>query len=521
MTMKRRKFLQASSFSIGVPMMLNGMGLSTITKSKLFNNINFENDRVLVLINLVGGNDGLATLIPMDSFDQLANYRPNIYLPETSLLDIGDNMALHPSLGGVQSLYDDAKVNFIHDVGYPDQNRSHFRSSDIWTSGSPSNEQWTSGWLGRFFDMEVPGFPDGYPNAEFPDPIAITMGSSVSSTCQGTITNFSMVVNDPFELSDLASGGDTFVPDNYYGDELQFLRTSVEQTNQYSEIIVDAANSGANMVDYPDTNLAFQLKNIARLISGGLQTKVYVANIGGFDTHADQVQEGNTTIGNHANLMQVLGDAMKAFQNDLNALGIADRVVGMTFSEFGRQIISNDSNGTDHGNAAPLIVFGDCVNPGFMGEVTPLGNDVQVQEGVPLQFDFRDVYGSVLMDWFEVEESTIQSLLYNEFTYMPILNPCTPTSIDPIPDKALGLHLNCFPNPATDRINLSFDSLDERVSARILDMAGQQVKLLFDRTLNSGNHQMSYDVSSFVSGAYLIQLETDSGRKMTSKFVKL
>lgn len=520
--MKRRKFLQASSLSIGVPMMLNGMGLSTITKSKLFNTINFENDRVLVLINLVGGNDGLSTLIPMDSYDQLANYRPNIYLPEPSLLDIGDNMALHPSMSGIRSLYDDAKVNLIHDVGYPDQNRSHFRSSDIWTSGSPSNEEWTSGWLGRFFDMEVPGFPDGYPNSDFPDPIAITMGSSVSSTCQGTITNFSMVVNDPFELSDLASGGDSFVPDNYYGEELQFLRTSVQQTNQYSEIIVDAANSGANMVDYPDTNLAFQLKNIARLVSGGLQTKVYIANIGGFDTHADQVQAGDTTTGQHANLLQELGDAMKAFQNDLQALGIADRVVGMTFSEFGRQIISNDSNGTDHGNAAPLFVFGDCVNPGFMGTASPLGNDVQVQEGVPLQFDFRDVYGSILMDWFEVEEETIQSLLYSNFTYMPILSPCAPTGNNLLGDKlADGLALNCYPNPASEYLNIAFECASESVSANLFDMQGRNVRTIFDKSLSAGKHKLNYSLDGLSPGAYLLVLKTSGAKQMSQKVMIL
>lgn len=519
--MKRRQFLQTSSLSIGVPMMLNGMGLNTISKSKLFNNLNFENDKVLVLINLVGGNDGLATIIPMDSFDTLANHRPNIYLPENSLLDIGDGMALHGSLNGIQALYEDAKVNIIHDVGYPEQNRSHFRSSDIWTSGSPSNEEWTSGWLGRYFDLNVPGYPDGYPNAEYPDPIAITLGAMVSPTCQGLITNFSMAVNDPFEATDLASGGDNYIPSNYYGDELSYLRTAVEQTNQYSEIIVDAANAGANTAVYPETDLGEQLKNIALMISGGLSTKVYIANIGGFDTHADQVEDGSTTTGWHANLMQELGDAMKAFQDDIQAQGLGDRVVGMTFSEFGRQIKSNDSLGTDHGNAAPLIVFGDCVNPGFMGDVTPIGPDVEVQEGVPYQFDFRDVYGSMLMDWFEVEESTIQALLYADFTYMPILSPCT-TGVNPIKDKpADGLALNCYPNPASEYVNVSFQCAAEQVSAVLLDMQGRSVRSLFDRNLSAGKHDFNYSLDGISPGAYMLTLKTSSGKQMSKKLIKL
>lgn len=518
--MKRRQFLTASSLTVGVPMMLNGMGLNTISRSKLFNAINMDNDRVLVLINLVGGNDGLATIIPMESFDNLANHRQNIFIPQNQLLDIGDNMALHPSMTGLRELYDNAKVNIIHDVGYPDQNRSHFRSTDIWTSGSPAAEEWTSGWLGRFFDLNHPGFPTGYPNEEYEDPIAMTMGAQVSSTCQGAISNFSLAVNDPYALTELASGGDTFVPNNYYGSELQFLRTAVEQTNAYSETIVDAANSGSNMVDYPDTNIANQLKNIALLISGGLKTKVYVANIGGFDTHADQVDSDSNTVGQHANLLQAVSDALNSFQNDLDALGLSEKVVGMTFSEFGRRIKSNDSLGTDHGSAAPLIVFGNCINPGFMGDPTTIPDQVEVFDGVEMQFDFRDVYGSILMDWFEVEEDTVKELLYTEFNYMPILNPCFDTNTKNTIVQA-PIDLTCYPNPVSDNMRISFDSIGEQIQLSVLDMQGRMIKQIMDRSVAAGTHQLNTDLSNLRSGAYILKLSTDKGRQMNKKFMKL
>ncbi len=216
-------------------------------KSSLFSSIANENDRVLVLIQLNGGNDGLAMITPLDQYDHLANARGNILIPQSSLIDVGFNQAFHPSLTGIKSVFDNGKMGIVQAVGYPDQNRSHFRSTDIWTSGSPAQEVWTTGWLGRFFQMGQPDFPVGYPNSDFPDPFALTMGSSVSETCQGLAANFSIALNDPFNLGQLANGGTDTAPSTPYGEELTFLRESINATNAYSGNISSAANNGANL----------------------------------------------------------------------------------------------------------------------------------------------------------------------------------------------------------------------------------------------------------------------------------
>jgi hypothetical protein len=156
-----------------------------------------------------------------------------------------------------------------------------------------------------------------------------------------------------------------------------------------------------------------------------------------------------------------------------------------------------------------------------MGELTSIGPDVESKEGVPYQFDFRDVYGSILMDWFEVDESDVQSLLYSDFSYMPILNPCTPTSLDILPEAKNALNLNCFPNPTKGPMQISFDSLDEQISTRILDMSGRELRTIFNRRLSKGTHQFNYDMSDLFVGAYLLRLETDKGSQMTVKILKL
>ena len=229
---------------------------------------------------------------------------------------------------GLKSQFDDGRVSIVQAVGYPNQNRSHFRSSDIWTSGSPANQQWTTGWLGRYFEEGAPDYPTGYPNDDYPDPFAITLGSLVTETCQGSAVNYSLAINDPFSLNPLDDPGGSMVPNTPYGDELTFLRETIEQTNAYGDVIRSAAEGADNMVTYPgaDANpLAPQLRNVARMIAGGLQTKVYVVNLGGFDTHANQVAGDSPGTGSHAVLMGWLSEAIDLFQQDLKLLSLDER----------------------------------------------------------------------------------------------------------------------------------------------------------------------------------------------------
>jgi uncharacterized protein (DUF1501 family) len=501
-----------------LPMLLNGFKLRAMPKSSIFSAISNENDRVLVLIQLNGGNDGLGMITPLDQYDKLANARGNILIPQGSLLDVGFSQAFHPSMGGLKSVFDEGKMAVVQAVGYPNQNRSHFRSSDIWTSGSPANENWTTGWLGRYFQEGQPNFPIGYPNAEYPDPFALTLGGNVTETCQGTAANFSMAVNDPFNLSPLSTGGSDTPPNTPYGEELTYLRQTIASTNAYSDGITEAANSGANMAVYPDDNgLAQQLKNVALLIAGGLQTKVYVCNLGGFDTHAGQVVL-DPTLGTHSELLQLLSDAVTAFQQDLTMLGLEKRVVTMTFSEFGRRIRSNASLGTDHGDAAPLMLFGSCVKPGFTGESPEIPANPAVQEAVAMQYDFRNVYGSVLMDWFEVAEDDVKNLLFPDFSYIPLVDGCNVSATTEAP--APEIMILPYPNPFNRQMNVAFKSGNEHVRLSLFNGAGQELKVLINKRLNAGEHTITFDSEDLPSGSYYFHLRLENGRQKTKLVVK-
>ena len=514
--MKRRNFIQTTGLSL--PLLLNGFKLRAMPKSSIFSAISSENDRILVLIQLNGGNDGLSMITPLDQYDKLANARGNILIPQGSLLDVGFNQAFHPSMTGIKSVFDEGKMGVVQAVGYPNQNRSHFRSSDIWTSGSPATEVWTTGWLGRYFQQGQPDFPEGYPNADYPDPFALTLGGSVTETCQGTVANFSMAINDPFNLNPLTTGGNDVPPSTPYGEELAFLRQSIESTNAYSEGITEAADNGSNMATYPDDNaLAQQLKNVALLIAGGLQTKVYVVNLGGFDTHAGQTVL-EPTLGTYSELMQLLSDAVTAFQQDLSLLGIEKRVVTMTFSEFGRRIRSNDSLGTDHGDAAPLMLFGSCVKPGFTGESPEIPDNPEVQEAVAMQYDFRNVYGSVLMDWFEVAEADVQNLLFPDFSYIPLVDGCNVSATTQLP--APELMFTPYPNPFSGEVNVTFQSGNEHVRLSVFNGAGQELNVLINKRLNAGGHTVKFNSAGLSSGSYYFHLRLDNGRQKTKLVVK-
>ncbi|MEL6986600.1 MAG: DUF1501 domain-containing protein [Bacteroidota bacterium] len=512
--MKRRDFLQRSSV-ISLPIFLNGMGVKAMGFSPFNFGPDINHDRVLVIIQMDGGNDGLNMVLPIDQYANLSAARSNILIPENQALELTIETGLHPVMTGVKSLYDDQKVSVIHSVAYPNQNRSHFRSKDIWQSGSSADEFVSTGWLGRFFDSEVEGFPTDYPNEEYPDPFAITIGGFVTETCQGSVANYSLALVDPFNLSPLGSGAAGSIPNDNYGKELSFLRTSIAQSNAYAAVITDAAEGGNTLSEkYDDNNnLAQKLKIVAQLISGGLDTKVYVVNIGGFDTHANQTDTGDTTTGNHATLLSQISNAIESFQDDLELLGLSDRVMGMTFSEFGRRIRSNGSGGTDHGTAAPMIVFGNCIKTQMLGQNPEISANPDVQEGVAMQHDFRSVYGSILMDWFNVPEDDIRTLLYQDFQHLPILCDLVSNEeqyIDNLPSKN-------FPNPFENFTDIEFTCEQERVRISIFDVIGNEIKVLSDQNFNAGTHKVRFEAHGMPAGNYYYRITI--GNKFTTKLM--
>ncbi|MEL6925259.1 MAG: DUF1501 domain-containing protein [Bacteroidota bacterium] len=505
--MQRRNFLKiASRSALGLPMVVNGVSVAAITASP-FLNFNSESDKVLVLVQLKGGNDGLNTIIPLDQYSNLMNHRSNVMIPENKVLKLNNKTGLHPAMTGLQALYNDGRIGIVQGVGYPNQNRSHFRSTDIWTSGSAAEIVETSGWAGRYFHSQHASFPEDYPNEENPDPFALTIGKSVSTTCQGPTANFSLAIKDPFSLSPLTTPDDGELPEGYYGDQLSFLRTSINQTNKYGDVIRAAGEKGNNLAEYPGGNkLADQLKTVAQLISGGLNTKVYIVSMGGFDTHSEQVEIDNST-GVHALLLRNLSDAISAFQDDIQQLGIADRVLGMTFSEFGRRIKSNGSKGTDHGSAAPLVLFGNCVNAGILGENPEIPSEVDNKEGVAMQHDFRAIYGTVLQDWLGVSESDVSQLMYGLFPNLPLLE-CSPTTSTYVTDNRM--EVSVFPNPFANKANISFNTEGEWMRISVFDAFGKEVRVVADQVFPRGTHQLTTSFKGMPNGNYYYRVVTNN-----------
>jgi len=360
--MERRKFIR-NSLALVAPTMISGNAIHVLQDHPLLNTAllsTSNTDKVLVIVQLSGGNDGLNTVIPLSNYANYQNARTNIALPENKVLKLMGNNAtgIHPSMTAFQNMFTDGKLNIVQSVGYPQPSFSHFRATDIWMSGSDSDQYLNTGWAGRFLNYEYNDYPDAYPNKTNPDPIAIQIGSLSTLTCQGPAVNMALSISDPSSFYNLIEGTDAVSANTNAGYELSFIRSIAKQTNLYTVRIKQASDSVTQQVAYPNNNLAAQLKIVARLIKGGLETKVYLVNYGGFDTHAGQVVSTDTTTGTHANLLKVLSDSIAAFQSDMTGLEIEDRVIGMTYSEFGRRIKSNASGGTDHGAAAPLFLFG-------------------------------------------------------------------------------------------------------------------------------------------------------------------
>ncbi len=384
-------------------------------------------DRVLVLIQLSGGNDGLNTVIPLEFYDAYHAARANIAIPEDKILRLNgvDKTGIHPAMPEMQQLFAAGKLAILQAVSYPQPNFSHFRATDIWLTGADAGQVLPTGWAGRYLDEQYPQFPQHYPNPDMPDPLAIQVGSLVSPALQGPALTMGMAISNPNSFYDLINDRSDPVADTRAGDQLAYIREMSIKTDQYAGVIKKAAQKVTRQSDcYPAAGknpLADQLKIVARLVAGGLKTRFYLVSMGGFDTHAKQVETADTTTGAHARLLGRLSEAINAFQDDLAMLQAEDRVVGMTFSEFGRRIQSNASGGTDHGAAAPVFVFGKNVQGGLFGQNPVWPAKLTVNDNIAMQYDFRAVYGTLLEKWFGMDESATQAVLLKKYPSIPLI----------------------------------------------------------------------------------------------------
>lgn len=520
--MKRRKFLTAAGASIALPSLINGFNFKAFGQSKWMSMLTasqVNTDKVLVIINLNGGNDGLNTVLPIDQYDTLAAARPNMILPESSILSLNGSSAtgLHPAMTALQSMYNENKLGIIQSVGYPDPNFSHFRATDIWASGSDSNQVVSTGIIGRFLDHAYPGYPIDYPNETMPDPLAVQIGTGLPLLFQGANTNNAMTISGEEIFQEWQTPTGTETPDSYAGIELAYIRTVIAQTEVYADQILAAYNSITTQYsDYPaagSNRLADQLKIVARLVAGGLKTRVYLVSLGGFDNHADQVDAADTTTGTHANLLSQLSEAIHAFQSDLEFLNINERVMGMTFSEFGRRIKSNGSLGTDHGAAAPLFLFGTQVSPGIMGDNPIIPTSVSENDNLPMQYDFRTVYASILKDWFCVDESGLMDIMLQEFPAYNVCNgDCTTIGINSAMAPS-ALSIKPYSNPFTNSLSLAYSAPNGKVLIQLFDCNGKIVDTLVNQVISGGSYTISMDTQHYPAGNYYAQLRWGSQQK--------
>lgn len=517
--MKRREFL-TKTLPAGVlmPSLLSGFSLKAFGASSLLSAITAaqgETDHVIVIIQLNGGNDGLNMVLPLDvNFDNLAIARPNIILPKAKILKLGNyNTGIHPSMTALESLYKEDKVQVIQSVGYPQPNFSHFRATDIWLSGSDSDKVINTGWAGRYLGEEYANFPIGYPNTVMPDPLAIQIGSFLSPAFHGPTINMGMAITDPVNFYNLINGIQTSAPNTNAGKELTYVRQISQQTQQYAAVIKNAANQVKTQGLYPSGNtLADQLKVVARLIGGGLKTRMYMVNIGSFDTHASQVNPGATETGTHAILLQKVSDAIKAFMSDLKTLGVSKRVVGMTFSEFGRRIKSNAGNGTDHGAASPLIVFGDAVQGGVLGANPTISATTTVNDNIPMQYDFRSVYASLLEQWFCVDKSVLQNVMLKDFQSLPLIKAglgCMTTDLSKTnQDSGTNLITN-YPNPFSTTTNVQYTSKGGHVLVQVFNTMGKLMKTLVDAVKTKGVYNVTFENEYYAPGVYYARFQNE------------
>ena len=526
--MNRRKFLGNTAL-FTVPVMLKGIpvfagdgALHPFLQALAAPTANCG--KILVVIQMNGGNDGLNMVIPLDRYAELNNARPNLLIPSGSVLALNGTTTtgLHPSMTGIRDLFNAGKVNLVHGVTYPNPNFSHFQAQDIWFTGTSTLPSPDTGWLGRDLDLTYPGFPVGYPNAGNPDPLAIQIGGALPLSLQGPNINMGYNAPNPAALVNVATATPAPAPVSDYGTELTFIRMMKDQSNAYTSRITAAYNAQttqSTMYAASGNSLSDQLKIVARLIGGGLTTPVYIVNHSdSFDTHVDQVVAGNTATGYHANILSKLSVAISAFQNDITLMGKAPNVTGMTFSEFGRRVIANTSNGTDHGSGAPVIFFGAGISGGVTGTSPVLPATPTSSTQVPLQFDFRQLYATVMQKWMCMSAAESQTVLNGVYATVPIFTeivlPLDGIELDGVWEGAFArLQFDVYQN----------DHYDTFVVERSVNGTDFQLVNTVKNTTNTSQQQYVYKDGRINASLvyYRIKGISKQGMPTYSKIVKL
>lgn len=539
----RRSFLQALGIAGSGSLMLGSNMLTASAPSPLTAAIAAaETDNILVLIRLAGGNDGLSTIIPIAQYDTYANARPNIYLPESKILRLTDEFGVPTYMKSLEPMWSEGQFKAVHGVGYENQNLSHFTGSDIFANtdiNSSGFNRLNTGWMGRHFENLYPDYLVNPPEA----PAAIQIGNFGSLVFQGEETNYAFVTSNVEQLEQIAKTGVTYDLEEslfnscMYSDQLKFLRGTANTTYEYSGKIHEAYERGQNQVEYQKNGFARQLALLARLIKGNLGTKVYMISMGGFDTHGNQPLV-------HERLMSTLSIAVNNFYEDLAFTQQDEQVLGMTFSEFGRRIYENGSNGTDHGKAAPTLFFGSGLNgSAFVGE-HPALDDPDGRGNLEFSMDFRDLYATVMAEWLCVPIPLVEQHLLDH-PYAPVNlgfncsgtvfpdiayddgQPTPPVVPDPdgqAPDPELVnaiIHQPFYPTAQTPHIYLEMP-FSAHVDIQLFNIMGQNLGTVYNEMMLEGSTQINIRErlpSYLASGKYIYRIRVQNKKLSKSIMV--
>mgnify|MGYP005846072489 CR=1 FL=1 len=547
--MKRRNFLKILPAAGITPFVINGFSMRPFANSRIariLSDCGDVEERTLVLVQLKGGNDGVNTIIPIPQYDVYANLRPSIRIKENATIALdntlpaADQIGLHPAMTAFKAMYDEGWATLIQGVGYESMNQSHFKGTDIWLSGGDStqgNSSIASGWMGRSLQAIFPEVK-GAPTTDMPDPLGIQVGDTNPSLGFHTQTEHQNAINlsgqDPagfYSLIQTIGGAPILdLPDTEHADELAYIMSVEQSVSSYAQRITQVFNAGSNAGSYPNNTFANQLRTIARLISGGCKTKIYLCSIGGFDTHSAQAAISDSGTGTHANLLQTLTEGIKAFFDDLKGLGIADKVLACTFSEFGRRASENGSAGTDHGTLAPMFVFGKNTEPGVLGTNVNLSNLTQQGNLQGVQYDYRQVFATLLQDWIGANDEVLEAAMFDGYAKVPVVSP---THIVP-PDCYLNNNsvsvagpyappprrLTLYPNPASVIAEVTYQS-DAHFEAMLSlhSLGGGLVSGIRVR-VTPGDNLYHLDVLSLRPGNYFVRFEDlRTGRGDVTKLV--
>ncbi|MDQ6938963.1 MAG: DUF1501 domain-containing protein [Verrucomicrobiota bacterium] len=432
----RRKFLRTSALGAAaawtLPVFLEKtfFALDAMAADALTQSVTGKDGTILVVLQMAGGNDGLNTVVPFaDDVYHIA--RPRLALAPDKILKLDSYAGLNGKLTGLKSLYDEGHLAVVQGVGYPNPNRSHFRATEIWQTASDADRNESEGWLGKYFDSCCSGAdptvgvaigeqtPQAF-TAKTPTGVTLSrpeqfhwMPSDKKSLSAEEVFFRQLNGEDESGAPAGTTEGNSIgaIAGNNRAEQsaVDFLQRTALDAQLSSDKILAIARKYKTTVPYPQGPLAASLSLIARMIAGGLPTRVYYASQGGFDTHAGQ-------IGTHDRLMAQFNDSVTAFVTDLQQQGNFDRVLIMTFSEFGRRVAENANGGTDHGAAAPMFLLGGGVKPGLFGKYPSLTN---LDHGdLKFNTDFRNVYATVLERWLKAPS---QVVLGRKFSNLPLL----------------------------------------------------------------------------------------------------